>query len=498
MKEKFTFSLFSQFINQILTLIANYFLVLFIDVEIMGLWALLNSFINLGFIFNDLGLTSIHYQYSEKKNFNDYFGSFFVIKIFLIGINVFLSLILVFVFGLFYYPYFSVILVLLFSNILSSLLNIFITNLNAKLKIFKAEIPFLIFTSFLNIVKILIALNIQLFTNPLLILSATIALFNSLHILIIIIIVKKDFKLNKPNILYIKSYIRDSSHLILYYILSVISSNVGNLILAYSFNLSTLAYFNLVNSYLIPLFGVISITMISICTPLYSRLFANSKLNLVEKISHLIEKYISILFLSIILIIFAFGDLLFELFLPHYINSLFILKLMLIFVYLSGVNRSYSLILISGKKQKMSAYLSIINVSLILSLIVFLIPKIFAGLGTTGYAFAYIVPSFIISFNLRYITWKLLKIKPNKEIIFHILISALVILIFLILRFYLKEFIFYNKIFYLIFSIILSLGTFFGLLFFFKLLRKEDIKFILKLFKIENYTSSIREEFLKV
>ncbi len=53
---------------------------------------------------------------------------------------------------------------------------------------------------------------------------------------------------------------------------------------------------------------------------IYSQYFEEEKISLIERISHTFEKYFSILFPSLILIVFFSGDLLFSIFLPNYFN----------------------------------------------------------------------------------------------------------------------------------------------------------------------------------
>jgi len=63
MKEKF---MISQLSLSIIHLLSFYFLFSKINADLLGLCVFLTSFINLGFLFVDIGLDQIHYQYSKK------------------------------------------------------------------------------------------------------------------------------------------------------------------------------------------------------------------------------------------------------------------------------------------------------------------------------------------------------------------------------------------------------------------------------------------------
>lgn len=118
MKEKFIISIIFQFTSHLFYLIGSYFLALTLDVELMGIWALICSMVNFGFILADLGVDSIHYQYSGKSDFKDYFGTYFVIRILILLLNIIISIILMIIFQLLNTIYFQYLLILLIAKII--------------------------------------------------------------------------------------------------------------------------------------------------------------------------------------------------------------------------------------------------------------------------------------------------------------------------------------------------------------------------------------------
>ena len=95
MKEKYIISIISQFFSNIIHLLAYYFLFLKLNPETMGIWTFLNSVINIGFLFINIGLDSIQYQYSGKEDSSDYFGTYFFLKIIILMIHISFSIILI-------------------------------------------------------------------------------------------------------------------------------------------------------------------------------------------------------------------------------------------------------------------------------------------------------------------------------------------------------------------------------------------------------------------
>ena len=500
MREKFVITILSQLANYIFTLLANYFLVFYMEVYIAGIWALVNSIVNLSFIFSDIGLIPIHYQYSEKKNYDKYFGSFLMLKILLIIFNINTTLILITILRLWKYAYLNIIFLLLISNIITSFLSIFTYHLKGKLKIFKVEMPLLTVTFLLNIFKLYIAFNITFINNPLYHLGLIFVIFNFIHLLIIIIIGLKDFSLNKPKKLYLIEYLKDVKPLIIVNILTVIVTNVGNVILAFSYDNESLAYFYLVNGYILPVISILALSMVSLWIPLYSKHFRDNTLILIKNLTHKTEKYISIIILCIILFIYVTGDNLFSLFLPKYLNSLPILYFLLFYVFFEGLNRNHTALLIAGKNQKLCALLVIINKSLKLILFFILIPKAFLnlklfGLGSIGYALALVIPESILTIMLYYVSYKKFKIKPQKSLFYQLIIFFLSLFLTLFFEFFLINNFILNEISVLIIIFFVALGLFVGMLFIFKILTRDDLNFILSIFKVKNYLKSMREEF---
>lgn len=499
MKEKFIISLISKFGSYIANTIAFFCLAIRMNIELIGIWFFLESIINLGFTFNDLGFSSIHYQFSSKENFDNYYGSFFLIKILLILINIVFTTCLIIIFQLWSDEYYNILLLLLLSQTILSITYILTNHLKAKRKIFKSEIPFFLIELGKSIAIISLSFNISNIINPLQFLCFLYLISNFIFILFVLILSKNDFKICKPKKNFILNYLKETKPLILNSILLVLVSNISKIIINYSFGPEVLAYVWLVDK-IIPILLIISGSWGPLYIGIYSKYFKRNNLYAIEKMTHIIEKYSSILFLSIILIAFLNAELFLSIFLPSYLNSLPILYIMIFIPYLYGLTRPYEHQMIPGEKQNIYASLRIFTHILQLILIIILIPENFfilnmVGLGPLGYAIALLIPNILYAIISRYVSRKYFNIKSQKRIFLHCLFMIFSFISSFLLKKYVLIFFIENEILLLLISTAFALSIFFGGLLIFKDLKKNDINFFLNLLNIKRYKKSFKEEF---
>lgn len=505
MREKFALSLITNLSGNALLLISSYLLVLNFNTYQLGIWVLSNTIINLGFLFIDIGLDQIHYQYSAKKDFVDYFGTFFALKTLIIGINVAVSFILSFILILSFPESGTInlllyIIILILDKVIFSFTNIFLINLKSKIKVFKAEIPTFFHVIGKSSMILYISLNLTHLINPIFDLCISFLTFDIFYFIFTFYISKSEFHLKKPKKEHILSYLRDIKPLFFFSIILIISSNLGNLILVYNFGHEILAYFGLVNAYIIPVLLLMSGSFITIYLPLFSQNLESNKLSHINEISTVIEKYLSIIYLIFILIFLLNGDLIFIIFLPRYIDSLPILQIMIFIPYLYGVSRHYPYLLIAGKKQKVAANIHILNYTLIIILMLILTPKSFFifptfGWGMLGCAIAQTLPWILWTFLIRYYTFKFIKIKFRKKLCLHIPIFLITLILGFLIKKYIFEMIFHNLFIILIISLLITIGIFLFFLFLLKELKKEDLTFFLDLLQFKSYKKSFKQEF---
>ncbi len=497
MKEKFFISLISQFSSKIIYIFTFYLLFLNLDINHLGIWVFLTSVINLGFLFMDKGLLDVvHFQYSGKTDLSEYFGSFFILKIIFMFINLLITILIILFLQV---EELLIISFLIFDTLLSNIIIIFVSNLQSKIKTYKSEIPSLIFQIGKCISILYLILNLQHISGPILYLSISNFIFDIFFLLVIIIISKKDFKINKPRKKFILNYVKDIKPFLFSSIVSILASNLGLIILKFTLGNVILGYVGFVTIYIIPILSSITYSMASVYFPLFSIYFKENKINSIKNISQIIERYSSILYLTIIIIVFLNGELIFSIFFPKYMNSISILYFMIFIPYFIGIAQPYSYILISGNKQKINALINSINSILIILMMIIFIPNIFLGfqtlgLGTIGYALSQTIPWIFWSIFCYLFCYKYFKIYSQKKMLLHMPLAILSLLISIVIKNSFLLNIFQNPLTLLIASSIIMVIIFYFFLFLFKILRKEDLILIKQMFELRTHINSIKEE----
>jgi len=268
-------------------------------------------------------------------------------------------------------------------------------------------------------------------------------------------------------------------------------TSFGNLLIDSSFGHETLGLISLV-SQIILLLNIISGSLIPIYISYFSGYFKKAEINKIIKISHTVEKYSSILFLSMILVIFLNGELIFSIFLPAYYKSFQSLIIMIFIPFFLGICRPYENQFIPGKKQSIFALTGIFMYSMQLILLIILVP---GQLGMVGYGLAMTIPVGLYALLIFYYSKKMFNIKSLKQKYLHVIFAFVAYIIaFLIKNNFLYNFI-VNELLLLLFSTLLLLSFFLGELFIFKQLKKDDISFIFELLKLKEYKDTLWKEF---
>jgi len=491
MLEKFVFSTLTQLISNLIYLFSFYLLFQKLNATYLGIWGFLHSIISLGFIFTDLGIDVIHYQYSGKQESSKFFATYFIIKISIIGINVLFTFLILTFLDLWYSSFLFLILLIFFSRILTQITLIFLVNLKSRIKVFKVEIPSFLITIGKSIIITYLYFNFIQSLASLIYIAASNFIFDIIFFILIQILSKQEIEFNKIKKQLAYKYLKDASPFFLFSIISVISSNLGLIIINYSLGYESLGFVSFVSLYIIPMFLIISNSIITIYLPLFSKLYEQNDMILIKKIIYKIEKYSSILFLSIIIIVIINGNLLFSIFIPNYINSVPILSIMIFIPYLLSISQPYSYYFIASKKQKIQAFINSITRILIIILMILLIPSF----GTIGYAISQLIPWILWCLLNHYFSKKIFKINVQKGIILQLLLAIATIIIGYMLKIIFVTVFLYIPVLVLIISSIISIILFICLLILFKELKKVDFKFFMKVFKFEEYIKSLKREF---
>lgn len=500
MKEKFVISIILPFFTNLFSFFANYILILKLQVELMDTWAFINSVITLGFLFADLGLNSIHYQFSSKPDYDKYFGTFLSLRVILIGMNTISTLILITLLDLWFTNFVPYMLIILITYIIIQLAEVFIRNLKSKNKIFKSEIPKFLALNINNIAILLLALNLSNIQEPLFFMSIINLLSNSFYAFLLVFISKKDLSFHKPKKELAKEYLKSAKPLMIYSILYIVSENIGNILLNETAKENSLAYFYIIYNYVIIMLLLISRSITDIYQVQYAHYFEKKDTESIQKLTHQIEKYSSIFFLSITIVVIVNAPLTFSIFLPNYLESVPLLYILIFVPYLSGISLPYSRQMTSGKRQKEQAIFDTFNRCLRLFLLFLLIPGQLLffkglGLGAIGYSLAVLIPWIFLSIGYRFLTFKYFKIKPQKKILIHLFISIFIIIGSIQLKNLFLAKIFNQDIFLLLISSGISIALFFIILVLIKEITIKDFRFFLELLSFKRYSNSFRDEF---
>ena len=499
MKEKFIASIMLQFLNRIITVLGYFFLVSKLDVGLMGIFAFIISFLNFSFAFVDLGFKSIHYQYSSKPDFNDYFGTYFSIKLILIISNLLSTFILIILFNIWNEEFFVYFLIHLMALIFLKLSDIFISNLRSKKRVLKSELTIFMTYLFLNLSIIIFSLNIDIFHDPLLFLNLIYLVFYFLLFLSLIIVSKRDLYITNIDRGLILNYFQDAKPLVLYSIIYIISEYIGGIIIFYSLGEVSLAYIYIVYSVAINVLVAISNSIIDIYQIYFSHFFKNKDEKSIKFMAYTIEKYFSIGFLSILIVVYLNGELIFSLFLPNYLQALPLLYIMIIIPYLSAINLAYRRQMVPGRKQKPMAIFDTIIRGLTLILMFILIPtEIFGirglGWGTLGYAIAMLIPYILMTIGYRVFSYKFFNIRYQKKMILHLILIFPSLFISNWVKWNFLVVWIQNQFLLLTISSILSLAIFFGELFAFKQLKIKDVLLLLEIINLKNMFKVSRDK----
>ena len=490
MQEKFIFSIITQLISNIIYLFSFYLLFQKLNPTYLGIWGFSSSIINLGFIFTDLGIDVIHYQYSGKQDSSKFFSTYFIIKISIISLNVLFTFIILTFFEIWHSFFLYLILLILLSKILTQITTLFLVNLKSRIKVFKVEIPSFLIITGKSIIILYLYFNFTQSLSSLIYIAISNFIFDIIFFILIQILSKQEIEFTKINRQLIYKYLKDASPFFLFSIISVISTNLGSIIINYTLGYESLGYVSFVNLYVIPMFLIVPSSIITIYLPLFSKFYEQNDLVLIKKITYKIEKYSSILFLSIIIVVLLNSDLFFSIFIPNYINSVPILNIMIFIPYLLSISQPYSYHFIAGNKQKIQAFINSITRILIIILMILLIPSF----GIIGYGISQTIPWILWCLLNHYFSKKIFKIDIQKGIIVQLFLAVLTIIIGYLLKMILFNF-FFNIHILLLLTSLISILLFICLLIIFKELSNIDFKFFMKILKLEEYVKSLKKEF---
>jgi len=498
MKEKIATRLIIQALIQITSAISSYFLLRNLAVVTFGIQGSVLTAINLFSVIYFIGIDIVYLQYSSEPNFKNYFTDYFLIKSVLVLISFIPLIIYVIVMDFSYNGYFFVMII---ATLFLRFGDLFCLNLRANLKVMKGEIVEFLSGFGLSIARLIIALQLDKISNPLMVLGLFTLFFYFLKFVTSIIISKNDFYFSKIDKSRIINLFKDTLPLTFSTMIIILTDNLGNFIIDLSYSYEDFAQYYAINSYIIVLMTSISMSIAGIYQVYYSKWIAEKKETEISNFTILIEKYTAILYLLIVIGCYIAGKIFMELLLPNYLPGLIYLYILCFLPLFSGVNRPYIKLLYAARKQKLMAKYYTISRLMYLLIAILLIPKSIGslpllGLGAVGMSFIQIGINICDYIFYRYYCKVHLNIKYNKNFLLILGMALTCIFLFQII---LKNVIFFESYAFIDIGIKLLIISilFFGALIFSKQITIKDYKIFRELLTIKNYKASINEEFKK-
>jgi O-antigen/teichoic acid export membrane protein len=486
----------AQIINALLSLISLFFIAQYMGPTPLGIIGFANGLIEL--FAPSLGFDTAHYKrVSEGKELDKCIGTFVLIKValacFLIttivcGIFMWKSL-----FGGFEsYTHQVVIYIVLATTVIINLSFIMLSTFGAKKETAKQQIPQLI-GSFIR-VPIIVFVAV---TSLGVIFLAGAYTISALIVFIVALILFRDYPVSKPNKKYLKSYAKFAIPAMVGEISFMVSINLDKIMIGYFFDFNEVGYYIPVQQIITPLMFIATATGMILLPTISAIHSKNDKyIEQIKQITHAAERYGSMFAVPIIMLIIVFSESIVSIILgDEFLSSINILRILALMPLFAITIRPYG-ILIEGINRpdiagKLDFFVVLINI--LLNLI--FIPKELGGVelfgfGAIGAALATLISWVIRSLLIHIFVYKLTRIKPNPKVIVHFITG---VVIGASLYFVTGTIPSYQP-YYIVPLSVIGVGCYFGILYFVRDFRKDDIHFLSDLLNLKKMGEYIQSE----
>ncbi len=502
MREKFFTRIALNLGYNVFHLLVNYVLMLTYDQSLVGIIGLTGSIIGIFSMFIDLGFASIYRQHNADDDFESYFSVLLLLKS-IIVLSSFVPLII----GSFFVGLSPTELNFLILNVIFTM-TVQITlpwmvNLESKKKMIKFSLIDFSANILQDSLSLLVILNYRNISIPLELIGFALLTGACFKVVLIFLLSRGEFVLAKIDKKIAKEFLKASQPLILYYVATSIIQNLGRLVIYTGFGENALAEYYIVDKYVVSFLILISSQIYLLFSSYFPANFKTGDIKSIQEMTHAVEKYSSILFLGIVLVILPNSALILQLILPEYINSAPYLSVLILVPYFVGISYPYMSHLIPSKRQGLySKYNFAKAILFILLLVVLVPPELFSikmlGFGAIGLSFITLFTWGLDVFFYRYFSYRL-GIKSSKNTFYHFAFAtiALIISIPISIFGFRNISLFSNGFILLLMNSVLAIGIFLILLVVFKQVDKRDVIFILGLFKLSKYKESLKDEIKK-
>jgi O-antigen/teichoic acid export membrane protein len=483
----------TRIITALFSVVSIYFVAHYMGPTPLGIIGYANGLV--GLFSSSIGFDTAHYKRaSEGKDLGKCVGTYIVIKIILACFLISLIIGGIFVWKHFFGGGFEsqielVIYIVLATTVIMNLSSIFLATFGARRETAKQEIPSII----AGFVRMPIIVTVAIASLGVLFLAGA-YLIAQLVILMTAILLFRGYPIGKPSKEYLKSYTAFALPAAIGEFAIVFSTGIDKVMIQHFCSFEEVGFYVAIYQ-MIYFFMIIPGAVGTLLLPTISEYHSKKDFGNIKRVVHASERYLSMLILPIIVLIFIFSKsiiliILGETFLPS-ANILILLSFMLFFaattrpygVLIEGINRP----IIAGKINLFSCIMNVL-------LNVVFIPeelggiKLF-GLGAVGAALAMLI-AWIIRWMLFHISsYKLIKIKFNPRILLHFIAGILMGIIL----YTIKEAMVYHLI-YIIPLGLLGIGCYFGILHLLKEFKKEDLYYLLDVVNPKKMGKYVKKE----
>ncbi|HDQ16382.1 MAG TPA: flippase [Bacteroidetes bacterium] len=399
---------------------------------VLGTIAYALAFVGLFTILSDMGFAGAHLKrVSEGNDLKICNGTFLTIKLLLSLFAIMVVLLIIII------PkhiaqqiFFSseqdiVLIIVLFSVILHGLATSISYTFLAQRKIAKSVIPF--FTG--RVIQTLLQIFIAVSALGVIALAGT-YLAEAIIALLIVSFFFRYYPISRPSREYLRSY----------FIIALPYLFIGAIQgMLFNFDKIMIQAFSTVEEvgfYVAPQRICFSLIMLSssvmaLLFPSISASHAAGHTERVRKLSRTAERYISLLSAPIaVFVLFFASDLVYYLFGHQFFPSVMLFKLLIIATFIMAITDPFSIQLTGTDKMNLAAKISVVILLANIGLNTLLIPqKIFGvaliGLGATGAAIGTIISVTLGAFLYRFFAYKIMEMKQNWNILFHLLAAGI-------------------------------------------------------------------------
>lgn len=301
------------------------------------------------------------------------------------------------------------------------------------------------------------------------------------------------YRLVRPTL--VRSYATFAAPLAIMVVIGIVVANIDKVALGYFWSSTLVANYGAAQSILNMLY-VFGAALSVLLFPTFSRLHENGDGQAIRGMVQRGERYLSFILTPIVCVFLVFPVLIATVLLSEkYSGAAAVMQVLSMSVLVLALGSVYSTHIVAANRAKDMVWLSFMQLGLLLVLLVIFVPTSFfgipmLGLRAVGTAYASVITTLTIVLLSRVIVWKLVGLGYNRRMTAH-LVAALASLLAL---FIIGEYYDPTRWYDIILMWAASALAFYGLLFGFKELRREDIRYFRDVLNLKEMLSYFRSE----